>query len=182
MYLILEEIYFPINITYLLFLSIYSETGEIDIAPNTRVGTRRYMAPEVLEESLKTNSFDAFKMADMYSVGLVFWEACRRCVTGGKNPMVEPYALPYHDVVPSDPNFEDMRLAVCVKRLRPIIPTRWDNDTVRKIINIYISNYLYITTCLFYLFIKLLVNLFYSSYLHWGNLWLNVGIRIRQFD
>ncbi|EFN77530.1 bone morphogenetic protein receptor type-1B [Harpegnathos saltator] len=110
-----------------------SESGEIDIAPNTRVGTRRYMAPEVLDETLNTSCFDAFRMADMYSVGLVFWEACRRCVTGGKNSMmecVESYALPYHDVVPSDPDFEDMRLVVCVKRLRPIIPTRWDNDSV----------------------------------------------------
>jgi len=114
-------------------LSFYSESGEIDIAPNTRVGTRRYMAPEVLDETLSTSSFDAFKMADMYSVGLVFWEACRRCVTGGKSSMVEPYALPYHDVVPNDPDFEDMRLVVCVKRLRPVIPTRWDNDSVRKI-------------------------------------------------
>ncbi|KAL6443766.1 hypothetical protein ACFW04_001687 [Cataglyphis niger] len=105
-----------------------SESGAIDIAPNTRVGTRRYMAPEVLDETLNTSSFDAFKMADMYSVGLVFWEACRRCVTGGKNSTVEPYALPYHDVVSSDPDFEDMRLVVCVKRLRPIIPTKWDND------------------------------------------------------
>ncbi|CAK9796628.1 Bone morphogenetic protein receptor type-1B [Anthophora plagiata] len=107
-----------------------SESGEIDIAPNTRVGTRRYMAPEVLDETLNTSSFDAFKMADMYSVGLVLWEACRRCVTGGKNSIVEPYALPYHDVVPSDPDFEDMRLAVCVKRLRPIIPARWENDSI----------------------------------------------------
>lgn len=115
-------------------VSFYSESGEIDIAPNTRVGTRRYMAPEVLDETLNTSSFDAFKMADMYSVGLVFWEACRRCITGGKNSMVEPYALPYHDVVPNDPDFEDMRLVVCVKRLRPVIPTRWDNDSVRKII------------------------------------------------
>lgn len=115
------------------YLFLYSESGEIDIAPNTRVGTRRYMAPEVLDETLNTSSFDAFKMADMYSVGLVFWEACRRCITGGKNSTVEPYALPYHDVVPSDPDFEDMRLVVCVKRLRPIIPTKWDNDPVREI-------------------------------------------------
>lgn len=113
-----------------LAVRFISESGEIDIAPNTRVGTRRYMAPEVLDESLNTSSFDAFKMADMYSIGLVLWEACRRCVTGGKNSMVEPYALPYHDVVPSDPDFEDMRLAVCVKRLRPVVPTRWDNDPI----------------------------------------------------
>lgn len=115
-----------------IFIFIYSESGEIDIAPNTRVGTRRYMAPEVLDETLNTSSFDAFKMADMYSVGLVFWEACKRCITGGKNSTVDDYALPYQDVVPSDPDFEDMRLAVCVKRLRPIIPTKWDNDSVRE--------------------------------------------------
>lgn len=114
------------------YLFLYSDSGKIDIAQNPRVGTRRYMAPEVLDETLNTASFDAFRMADMYSVGLVFWEACRRCVTGGTSSMVEPYALPYHDVVPSDPDFEDMRLVVCVKRLRPVIPTRWDNDSVRE--------------------------------------------------
>ncbi|XP_001601240.4 bone morphogenetic protein receptor type-1B [Nasonia vitripennis] len=107
-----------------------SDTGEIDIAPNTRVGTRRYMAPEVLDESLNTSSFDAFKMADMYSVGLVLWEVCRRCASGGKVSTAEPYALPYHDVVPSDPDFEEMRFAVCVKRIRPVIPTRWENDPI----------------------------------------------------
>lgn len=90
------------------------------------------MAPEVLDESLNKSSFDAFKMADMYSVGLVLWEICRRCVTGGKVSTAEPYALPYHDVVPSDPDFEDMRLAVCVKRLRPVIPSRWELDPVRS--------------------------------------------------
>ncbi|XP_020281388.1 bone morphogenetic protein receptor type-1B isoform X2 [Pseudomyrmex gracilis] len=113
-----------------LAVRYFSDSGKIDIAQNPRVGTRRYMAPEVLDETLNTASFDAFRMADMYSVGLVFWEACRRCVTGGTSSMVEPYALPYHDVVPSDPDFEDMRLVVCVKRLRPVIPTRWDNDSI----------------------------------------------------
>lgn len=54
-----------------------SDSNEIDIAANTRVGTRRYMAPEVLDETLDSKSFDAFKMADMYSLGLVFWEMCR---------------------------------------------------------------------------------------------------------
>lgn len=107
-----------------------SETGEIDIAPNTRVGTRRYMAPEVLDETLNATSFDAFKMADMYSVGLVLWEVCRRCASSGKVSTAEPYAVPYHDVVPSDPDFEEMRLAVCVKRLRPVIPVRWETDPV----------------------------------------------------
>ncbi|XP_015513126.1 bone morphogenetic protein receptor type-1B [Neodiprion pinetum] len=113
-----------------LAVRFISESGEIDIAPNTRVGTRRYMAPEVLDETLNTSSFDSFKMADMYSVGLVLWEVCRRCATGGKVSTAEPYALPYHDAVPSDPDFEDMRLAVSVKKRRPVIPTRWENDSV----------------------------------------------------
>lgn len=58
-------------------MSCFSESNEIDITPNTRVGTRRYMAPEVLEETLDTKSFDAFKIADMYALSLVFWEMCR---------------------------------------------------------------------------------------------------------
>ncbi|XP_066596963.1 bone morphogenetic protein receptor type-1B-like [Prorops nasuta] len=113
-----------------LAVRFISKNGEIDIAPNIRVGTRRYMAPEVLDESLNTRSFDAFKMADIYSLGLVLWETCRRYATDGNISMAEPYALPYHNVVPNDPDFEDMRLAVCVKQLRPDIPTKWKNDPI----------------------------------------------------
>lgn len=58
-----------------------SDTNEVDIAPNTRVGTRRYMAPEVVDESLNKNHFDSYKMADMYSFGLVLWELTRRCIS-----------------------------------------------------------------------------------------------------
>ncbi|XP_051172434.1 bone morphogenetic protein receptor type-1B-like [Leptopilina boulardi] len=113
-----------------LAVRLLSESGKIDIAPNTRVGTRRYMAPELLDETLNTSSFDAFKMSDMYSVGLVLWEVCRRCATDEKLTTAEPYALPYHDTVPNDPDFDDMNLAVCVKKLRPIIPLRWENDHI----------------------------------------------------
>lgn len=55
----------------------------MDIPLSTRVGTRRYMAPEVLDESLNKNHFQAYIMADMYSFGLIVWEMTRRCVTGG---------------------------------------------------------------------------------------------------
>lgn len=61
-----------------------SDTNEVDIPLSTRVGTRRYMAPEVLDESLNKNHFQAYIMADMYSYGLVIWEMARRCVTGGR--------------------------------------------------------------------------------------------------
>lgn len=115
-----------------------SESNEIDITPNTRVGTRRYMAPEVLEEVLDTKSFDAFKMADIYALSLVFWEMCRRCVTKGScekwGMEAEEYALPYHDVVPSDPSFDDMHLAVCVRGYRPHISTRWQHNQVTNVL------------------------------------------------
>lgn len=107
-----------------------AERNEVDIAPNTRVGTRRYMAPEVLDESLEITKFEAFKMADMYSLGLVFWEMCRRCVTGDKVLKVEEYALPYYNCVPSDPSFEDMYGIVCAKKMRPEIPLRWEANEV----------------------------------------------------
>lgn len=47
------------------------------------MGTRRYMAPEVLDETLNKNQFQAYIMADIYSYGLIVWEMARRCVTGG---------------------------------------------------------------------------------------------------
>ena len=67
-----------------------SEKNEIDIgAPNPRVGTRRYMSPEVLDESLNHGaSFQAFLMSDIYSLSLVFWEMARRTTTITADKMV----------------------------------------------------------------------------------------------
>lgn len=62
----------------------FSDTNEVDIPPNTRVGTKRYMPPEVLDESLNRKHFQSYIMADMYSFGLILWEIARRCVSGGK--------------------------------------------------------------------------------------------------
>ena len=56
----------------------------MDVPPNTRQGTKRYMAPEVLDETLLTHHFDAYRKADIYALGLVIWEICRRCATNGQ--------------------------------------------------------------------------------------------------
>lgn len=45
--------------------------------------------------------------------------------------ILEEYQLPYHDLVPTDPSYEDMREVVCIKRLRPSFPNRWTSDEVR---------------------------------------------------
>lgn len=62
-----------------------SDTNEVDIPPNTKVGTKRYMPPEVLDETLNKSHFQSYIMADMYSFGLILWEIARRCVSGGMN-------------------------------------------------------------------------------------------------
>ena len=70
-------------------------------------------------------------MADIYSLGLVFWEMARRC-TIGNNKMSEAddYQSPYYDCVPSDPSFDDMLEVVHIKKIRPEIPSRWQSDEV----------------------------------------------------
>ena len=42
------------------------------------------MAPEVLDDSINMKHFESFKRADIYAMGLVFWEVARRCSIGGK--------------------------------------------------------------------------------------------------
>ncbi|OCT92735.1 hypothetical protein XELAEV_18015797mg [Xenopus laevis] len=101
-----------------------SATDTIDIAPNQRVGTKRYMAPEVLDETINMKHFDSFKCADIYALGLVYWEIARRCSTGGFH---EEYQLPFYDLVPSDPSIEEMRKVVCDQKLRPNIPNWWQS-------------------------------------------------------
>lgn len=65
----------------------------------------------------------------MYALGLVLWEVARRCTAGGR---AEPYRPPFHDVVPADPSFEEMRKIVCVDQHRPIIPNHWSGHPVRQ--------------------------------------------------
>ncbi|XP_030766103.1 TGF-beta receptor type-1 isoform X2 [Sitophilus oryzae] len=99
-------------------------TDTVDIPLNNRVGTKRYMAPEVLDETMNIDQFDSFKRADVYALGLIFWEIARRCNVGG---IFDEYQLPFFDAVPSDPTIEEMRRVVCFERQRPNIANRWQS-------------------------------------------------------
>ncbi|XP_055539566.1 TGF-beta receptor type-1 isoform X1 [Wyeomyia smithii] len=106
-------------------------TDTVDIPSTHRVGTKRYMAPEVLDETINVNQFDSFKRADVYAFGLVLWEIARRCNVGG---IYDEYQLPFYDVVQPDPTIEEMRKVVCTDRQRPSIPNRWiASDTLHAI-------------------------------------------------
>ena len=50
----------------------------------TRKGTRRYMAPELLDESMNSTHFESYRQADMYSFALLLWELSRRCEFDGQ--------------------------------------------------------------------------------------------------
>uniref|UniRef100_A0A914WDN6 receptor protein serine/threonine kinase n=1 Tax=Plectus sambesii TaxID=2011161 RepID=A0A914WDN6_9BILA len=83
----------------------------------------RYLSPEVLSETMPL-TFDAFRMSDIYSMGLIMWEIVRR--TNVKN-QCETYELPYYDMVPSNPSQEDMRVVVVDRNCRPALPSRFDD-------------------------------------------------------
>ncbi|XP_056435189.1 activin receptor type-1C [Gadus chalcogrammus] len=101
-----------------------SSADTVHVPANHRVGTKRYMSPELLDDSINMDSFESFKRADIYSLGLVFWELARRCSAQGLN---EDFQLPYYDLVPTDPSVEDMRRVVCEQKLRPSIPNQWQS-------------------------------------------------------
>eukprot|EP00794_Sanderia_malayensis_P017439 gene17439-19183_t len=105
------------------------ETNQLDIAVSRRVGTKRYMAPEVLEEVINCNSFDSFKQVDVYAFGLVLWEIARKSVCAG---VVEDYQPPFYDCLHQDPSFDEVKEIVCVQKRRPEIPLRWRQDVVME--------------------------------------------------
>ncbi|GAB6032062.1 hypothetical protein CHUAL_010428 [Chamberlinius hualienensis] len=81
-----------------------------------QVGTRRYMAPEVLEGAINFQR-DAFLRIDMYACGLVLWELATRC--SAQEGPIEEYMLPFEDEVGQHPSLEDMQDVVTLKKLRP---------------------------------------------------------------
>jgi len=114
-----------------------TDNEEVDIPFNNKVGTKRYMAPEVLNEAIDDTNFDCWKRADMYSLGLVFWEVANRCLVqepGGQEPAAQEYQMPYWDQVNSDPSIEEMKEVVCDRKIRPHCPEKWQNNEALKLI------------------------------------------------
>ncbi|OQV12677.1 TGF-beta receptor type-1 [Hypsibius exemplaris] len=99
-----------------------STTGLVDIPVNDKVGTNRFLAPEVLDDTINVKNFESFKAADLYALGLVYWELCRRC---NVQAPAEEYQLPYYDLLPGDPAIEQVRAVVCDQHQRPPLSPQW---------------------------------------------------------
>ena len=102
----------------------------------SQVGTKRYLAPEVLDSSINESDFESFKQVllqsnlntkltclqgDVYALGLVIWEvASRTCTPFTPCPPAQP---PYWDLVGVDPSLDEMRKVQF--KTRPILKCLW---------------------------------------------------------
>ncbi|KAL6259338.1 hypothetical protein P5V15_009253 [Pogonomyrmex californicus] len=93
-----------------------------------RQGAKRYMSPEFLEQTVNIECLESFRRADIYCLGLILWEVCRRCISNG---VALEYAMPYSEWLPSsnqEPSIEEMRKLVLLDQRRPPLPNRWHSD------------------------------------------------------
>ncbi|KAM8722119.1 activin receptor type-2A isoform 1-T1 [Acanthopagrus schlegelii] len=107
-------------------LALQFEAGKSAGDTHGQVGTRRYMAPEVLEGAINFQR-DSFLRIDMYAFGLVLWELAARC-TAADGP-VDEYMLPFEEEVGQHPSLEDMQEVVVHKKLRPCLRDCWQKHT-----------------------------------------------------
>jgi activin receptor type-2B len=92
-----------------------------------QVGTRRYMAPEILEGAINFNR-DSFLRIDVYACGLVLWELVSRC-TAHSAPVAD-YRLPFETELGPHPTLEEMQDNIAAKKLRPRIYDEWRTHAV----------------------------------------------------
>lgn len=59
------------------------DTDDHDLNTN-KVGTKRYMAPELLSETMNYKDFESYKRADVYSFSLVMWETIQCTINDGE--------------------------------------------------------------------------------------------------
>lgn len=96
-----------------------------------QVGTRRYMAPEVLEGAINFTR-DSYLRIDMYACGLVLWELLSRCQTSDLTP--GDYRLPFEEEVGQHPTLEDMQEVVAQQKKRPAFRNEWRENEGMKVL------------------------------------------------
>jgi len=108
-------------------LALQFKPNEIVGDTHGQVGTRRYMAPEVLEGAINF-SRDAFLRIDMYACGLVLWEVLTRCRDAGPALL---YKLPFEAEASPHPTLEEISDLVVNRKVRPEFRENWvKNDAL----------------------------------------------------
>jgi len=97
----------------------------------SQVGTRRYMAPEVLRGAM-TFTRECFIAVDMYAFALVAWELLSRTSVAGVE--AKPYELPYATDVGQHPSLENMIQCVVEHKKRPRLENKWREDSILNVL------------------------------------------------
>jgi len=108
-----------------------SGSNSLDLPITCKVGTKRYLAPEVLDSSINEADFESFKQGDVYALGLVMWEVASRVASPSLPcPPAQP---PYWDLVGIDPSLDEMRKVVCADLLRPELGPEMQEEPVASL-------------------------------------------------
>lgn len=110
-------------------LAIRFEPGQCMRDAHLQLGTRRYMAPEVLDGAIQF-SRDAFLRIDVYAMGLVIWELMTRCRgSNPNNPLPDvPYLAPFEYELGLQPAMEKLQRWVALGKNRPKFQPQWKFD------------------------------------------------------
>ncbi|XP_060618833.2 anti-Muellerian hormone type-2 receptor [Anolis sagrei] len=91
-----------------------------------KVGAPRYIAPEILDESLNLQDLgSALRQADVYSLALVLWEILMRCSALFPENIVPDFQLAYEAELGRNPTYSELWNLAVKERGRPAIPLTW---------------------------------------------------------
>uniref|UniRef100_A0A8B9NMA4 receptor protein serine/threonine kinase n=1 Tax=Accipiter nisus TaxID=211598 RepID=A0A8B9NMA4_9AVES len=89
-------------------------------------GTQRYLAPEILDESLDLRAWGrALRQADVYALALLLWEILSRCQALSPGAPVPAFRLAYEAELGASPTGAQLRRLAVEERRRPLIPPAW---------------------------------------------------------
>ena len=98
----------------------------------------RYRPPEFLSPSdVSDEGFHAHMRGDVYSLGIVLWEICRRCNIDGQ---FHEALLPYQEELPINCSEAEAQIVISAEGRRPKIPELWGTHKVMKPLSIIISD------------------------------------------
>ncbi|XP_053857938.1 LOW QUALITY PROTEIN: anti-Muellerian hormone type-2 receptor [Vidua macroura] len=101
-------------------------TGSRHAVTIRKAGTQRYLAPEILDESLDLRAWGrALRQADVYALALLLWEILSRCQALSPGAPVPPFRLAYEAELGSSPTGAQLRRLAADERRRPLIPPAW---------------------------------------------------------
>ena len=101
---------------------------------NVRFGTKRYLAPEILNRTINVNFLNSFQKAEIYSLSLVAWELLRGTKFESQTTKITysyEYKLPYFEYLQNiDPDEQQMYQLVCKQKARPSIIQFWHEHPI----------------------------------------------------